>query len=146
MKDLTLSILSKVLFSIVPLYGNILLLIPGSLCFGVSGYMADTSPQEQISMLLWVGVIPVVIAIINVMALMAQKRLEARPGIVYVVLASCGNLYLMGMVMQDILHDSRGIDQLKDPVTLIITMIYILIPTTTITTLWLPVPPGQKSK
>lgn len=87
-----------------------------------------------------------VIAMINVMSLMARKRLEARPGIVYVVLASCGNLYLMGMVMQDILHDSRGIDQLKDPVTLVITMIYILIPTITIAALWLPVPPGQKSK
>jgi len=129
-----------VIFRRIALVGNVLVVIPGSFCLGVAGYWSDTSPGEELSMLVWWGIIPMAIGIINIASLVVCPRLaNVRLRTVCAAVASCGSAVLMGIVLRDIVEGSRGIAQLKDPWTLTMVMVYGSISGSTIAALWMSV-------
>ena len=139
-KSIAVPTAHRVIFWRIAMAGNVLVVMPGSFCFGVSGYWSDTSPAEELSMLVWWGIIPMVIGIVNVACLVVgRRRRNARLRTVCAAVASCGSVLLMGIVVRDMVQDWRGINQFKDPLTVTMTMLYASIVGTTIAALWMSV-------
>ncbi len=95
--------------------------------------------SNTLIMVLWLGLIPMVIAVVNIICLLACQQLGARLRIVCAGIATCGNILLMGIITWNILQDSRGFSALKDPWAIMIAMTYIIISTTTTIALWMPI-------